>query len=431
MKKNVYGLFLALSLLAAKGVSAVGYTPLVHIPGLPENGTVDISAYLVGIYNFLLSIVGIVAVIMLIIGGMKYITAAGNGAAVTDAKESIKDALLGLALALFSWVIVAQINPDVLYLRQPGALLNKNDTSIPLLGRCFKPFSETNNTCVCKDDTVITGVTDEKNCQRNCLVEDRCSSDANFCLVPGSAENKDDPIYTDKKVCSCKGGDTTLTDNVDSCQAQCLKNGMCGSKFLGISLSIGHGYAPGESDVYRLSSNDGDELWEMTMTNNPLWNGFAVYTHRDSNYSYTNDSGNKFSCAILLTAGNGSFWSWAFHNYDQGVVWVRNGATVGGRSSLRKDLGSDYTLNCEHVDDVTSLTSEFGVTGVCNKATGPDNTLAKLEMVLKAEYSSSIVSKCGACDLAVDGTTGSGDKTTTSKIYQFNSTYKCVNGFWR
>ncbi|MFH1522289.1 MAG: hypothetical protein ABIE43_00540, partial [Patescibacteria group bacterium] len=41
--------------------AAVEWEPLVRIPGLPSAGTVNLSMYLIGLYNFMLSIVGIVA----------------------------------------------------------------------------------------------------------------------------------------------------------------------------------------------------------------------------------------------------------------------------------------------------------------------------------------------------------------------------------
>ncbi len=69
--------------------AAVEWTPMVRIPGLPPTGTVNLSMYLIGLYNFMLSIVGIVAVVMLIIGGMRYITAVGNPTAISDAKDII------------------------------------------------------------------------------------------------------------------------------------------------------------------------------------------------------------------------------------------------------------------------------------------------------------------------------------------------------
>jgi len=109
------------AIASANFASAVEWTPLVRIPGLPPTGTVNLSMYLIGLYNFLLSIVGIVAVIMLIIGGMRYITAVGNPSAIGDAKDIITNAIIGLILALLSWVFISTINPDVLYIKQPGS----------------------------------------------------------------------------------------------------------------------------------------------------------------------------------------------------------------------------------------------------------------------------------------------------------------------
>ncbi|MBU4078527.1 hypothetical protein KKE85_02895, partial [Patescibacteria group bacterium] len=64
-----------------------------------------------------LSVVGIVAVIMLIIGGMRYITAVGNPTAISDAKDIINSAITGLILALLSWVFISAINKCFLYNR--------------------------------------------------------------------------------------------------------------------------------------------------------------------------------------------------------------------------------------------------------------------------------------------------------------------------
>jgi len=104
-------------IFSANFAGAAEWTPLVRIPGLPPTGTVNLSMYLIGLYNFLLSIVGIVAVIMLIIGGMRYITAVGNPTAISDAKDIINSAITGLILALLSWVFISAINKCFLYNR--------------------------------------------------------------------------------------------------------------------------------------------------------------------------------------------------------------------------------------------------------------------------------------------------------------------------
>lgn len=64
---------------------------------------------LVDVLNFLLSLVGVLAIIMLVIGGITFFTAAGDTGKVGTAKKIIGYALLGILVALASLVIVRQI----------------------------------------------------------------------------------------------------------------------------------------------------------------------------------------------------------------------------------------------------------------------------------------------------------------------------------
>ena len=56
--------------------------------------------------NVLLFIIGAVAVIMLIIGGLKYTTSNGDQAAVTSAKNTIMYSVIGLIVAILAYAIV-------------------------------------------------------------------------------------------------------------------------------------------------------------------------------------------------------------------------------------------------------------------------------------------------------------------------------------
>ena len=58
------------------------------------------------ITNIILYAVGIIAVVMLIWGGVRYIISGGDGKKVTDAKNTILYAILGLVVALLSYAIV-------------------------------------------------------------------------------------------------------------------------------------------------------------------------------------------------------------------------------------------------------------------------------------------------------------------------------------
>ena len=58
------------------------------------------------ITNTILYIVGIIAVIMLIIGGIKYVLSGGDAKKVTDAKNTVLYAIIGLVIAFFAYAIV-------------------------------------------------------------------------------------------------------------------------------------------------------------------------------------------------------------------------------------------------------------------------------------------------------------------------------------
>lgn len=58
------------------------------------------------ITNTILYIVGIIAVIMLIIGGVKYLLSGGDAKKVTDAKNTVLYAIIGLVISFFAYAIV-------------------------------------------------------------------------------------------------------------------------------------------------------------------------------------------------------------------------------------------------------------------------------------------------------------------------------------
>ena len=58
------------------------------------------------IINVILSVLGIVTVIMIILGGVQYTTSAGDPAKVTKAKNTIMYGVIGLVIALLAFAIV-------------------------------------------------------------------------------------------------------------------------------------------------------------------------------------------------------------------------------------------------------------------------------------------------------------------------------------
>ncbi len=67
--------------------------------------------YLAAMYQFLVSGIAIVAVGMIIFGGAQWALAAGNKEKVSEGKDRITNALIGLVIALLSWTIINMISP--------------------------------------------------------------------------------------------------------------------------------------------------------------------------------------------------------------------------------------------------------------------------------------------------------------------------------
>ena len=59
------------------------------------------------ITNVLLFIIGAVSVIMLIIGGFRYVTSQGDSSQVTSAKNTILYAIIGLIIAILAFAVVS------------------------------------------------------------------------------------------------------------------------------------------------------------------------------------------------------------------------------------------------------------------------------------------------------------------------------------
>ena len=58
------------------------------------------------IVNVLLFVIGAVAVIMLIIGGLRYTTSNGDASAIKGAKDTILYAIIGIVVAILAYAIV-------------------------------------------------------------------------------------------------------------------------------------------------------------------------------------------------------------------------------------------------------------------------------------------------------------------------------------
>ena len=73
--------------------------------GLPE--TNDLSDIIINIMNWLLVIVGVIAIIAFVISGILYLTAAGDSNQIDRAKTAMTWSIVGVIVALMGYVVIS------------------------------------------------------------------------------------------------------------------------------------------------------------------------------------------------------------------------------------------------------------------------------------------------------------------------------------
>lgn len=109
-----FGLFLAVfalpALLPVASVGAVDAVTDACSSGaggvICDNSGENIGGIIPILIDTLLFIVGILSVIMIIVGGLRYTTSAGDSQAVTGAKNTILFAVIGLVVSLVAYALV-------------------------------------------------------------------------------------------------------------------------------------------------------------------------------------------------------------------------------------------------------------------------------------------------------------------------------------
>ncbi|MBR2855524.1 hypothetical protein IKE99_01105 [Candidatus Saccharibacteria bacterium] len=105
---SVLMLFIGVGLLAAPSASALTLSEGAAAARC-ENCPADLfgdTGVFKQVTNTILYIVGVIAVIMLIIGGIRYVVSGGDSKKVTDAKNTVLYAIIGLVICFFSYAIV-------------------------------------------------------------------------------------------------------------------------------------------------------------------------------------------------------------------------------------------------------------------------------------------------------------------------------------
>lgn len=99
----------------------------VAIPGFPKDTEMTADGALLGkvingFYNYMVWLAGILAVIVIMVAGFQWVTAAGNQSKIGEAKERITSAVIGLVLALGSYLLLYTINPKLIEIQDLSEL---------------------------------------------------------------------------------------------------------------------------------------------------------------------------------------------------------------------------------------------------------------------------------------------------------------------
>ena len=123
--------------------SVYSYEVLAPIPGIIEKET-SLPTYIPAIIQLMIGLSAITAVVMIVLGGVQYIsTDAFQGK--EDGKNRIKNALYGLLLIAFSFILLNEVNPKLLELNlniEPIKIEGDDGGSLSVSGQVGVPMTQ-------------------------------------------------------------------------------------------------------------------------------------------------------------------------------------------------------------------------------------------------------------------------------------------------
>lgn len=109
MRNAFYAVSSTMLLLPA--VVAAQYSVGSAPSGMASTG--DTNQMIINVINWFLTILASLAVLMIVVSGILYITAAGNEGRIDTAKSYLTYSVIGLVVALLGWVIVRTVSSAI------------------------------------------------------------------------------------------------------------------------------------------------------------------------------------------------------------------------------------------------------------------------------------------------------------------------------
>jgi len=77
-------------------------------PGVPD----DICVLIGSVLTFIYSIAGVIALVLLVLGGIQYMSSGGDKVAVEQARGRITSAIVGLVIVFGAWLVINKLIID-------------------------------------------------------------------------------------------------------------------------------------------------------------------------------------------------------------------------------------------------------------------------------------------------------------------------------
>jgi len=187
--------------------NALDFQPQISIPGSSfqntattavgkynaASGTMEsdiLAKYVIAIYNYGLAIVGILGAIMLMAGGLIWLTSGGNTTKIGQAKELMTGSIIGMIILLGAWMILNTINPNLVSLKGiPVTVIAKIANPTPCCNKYLGPkekivmtFTDKPDESVCESDS--PECTGNQQCLETEIVDKTTKKNLWGCLDP-------------------------------------------------------------------------------------------------------------------------------------------------------------------------------------------------------------------------------------------------------
>ncbi len=195
-KKNIFFIFLFLALGFLPSLAFAQTSPIIPNDCLVGNAEkcdlVDLVQMFANFYLFLVKYLGVAGLLLMVIGGVMFITSGGNQELITRARNILTGTVIGLAIVMGSYVIVFNLQKLIGVKNQYQLNPNSsNTTSSECLGKpdganCSGPDGNVyvciNNICQNGENNTLINTVCAYNYAGNCL--ENCTTSCNGTCTP-------------------------------------------------------------------------------------------------------------------------------------------------------------------------------------------------------------------------------------------------------